>query len=183
MNQRAVSETEEVCWQSSECDREWRLVDCRSWASETTGTEHSATTATVPVAAPSGWIYVVLISCFLSMHPCTILQKNTTRCTIVLSIFITPLYMFRATMCLSSEEVTESMRHWDLSIFMGGNFYWWLRGHGCPKYVEKCNKYVMHNYEPSSICLQESVILLCKYVDRTFRICMIALCHSTVSSL
>jgi len=53
------------------------------------------------------------------MHPCTVLQINPTRCTILLSIFISLLYMFRATMCPSSGEITLSMR-WYLSLCMGG---------------------------------------------------------------
>ena len=46
------------------------------------------------------------------MHPCTILQINPTRCTVLLSIVISLLYMFRATMCPLSGEITLSMRHW-----------------------------------------------------------------------
>ena len=56
----------------------------------------------------------------LTVHPFTILQINPTRCTILLCIFISLLYMFRATMCPSSGELTVSMRHWYLSICMGG---------------------------------------------------------------
>ena len=50
------------------------------------------------------------------MRPCTILQINPTRCTILLSIFISLLYMFRATTCPSSGEITVSVRHWYLSL-------------------------------------------------------------------
>ena len=49
-----------------------------------------------------------------------VLQINPTRCTILLSIFISLLYMFRTTMCPSSGEITVSMRHWHLSLCMGG---------------------------------------------------------------
>ena len=55
-----------------------------------------------------------------AVQPCTILQINPTRCTILSSIFISFLYMFRATMCPSSGEITVSMRHWYLSLCMGG---------------------------------------------------------------
>ena len=34
----------------------------------------------------------------------------------MLSIFISLLYMFRATMCPSSGEITLSMRHWYLKL-------------------------------------------------------------------
>jgi hypothetical protein len=59
--------------------------------------------------------YVLLI-----VHPCTILQINPTRCTILLSIFISLLYMFRTTICPSSGEIAVSMRHWYLSLCMRG---------------------------------------------------------------
>ena len=49
-----------------------------------------------------------------------VLQINPTRCTILLSVFIFLLYMFRATMCPSSEEIIVSMRQWCLSLCMGG---------------------------------------------------------------
>ena len=49
-----------------------------------------------------------------------VLQINPTRCTILLCIFISLLYMFRATMCPSSGEIAVSMRHWYLSLCMGG---------------------------------------------------------------
>ena len=48
-----------------------------------------------------------------------ILQINPTRCTILLSTFISLLYMFRTTMCPPSGEITVSMRHWYLSLCMG----------------------------------------------------------------
>ena len=40
----------------------------------------------------------------LTVHPCIILQRSPTRCTILLNIFISLLYMFRASVCLSSGE-------------------------------------------------------------------------------
>ena len=43
-----------------------------------------------------------------------------TRGTLLLSIFISILYMFRATMCPSSWELTVSMRHWYFSFCIGG---------------------------------------------------------------
>jgi hypothetical protein len=117
----------------------------------------------------------------LTNHPYTILQINPTRCTILLSIFISPLYIFRAIMCPSSGEIAVSMWHWYLSLCMAGvwsagwsytptsrpeatqaewqmpvshrysNFSW----HGCPKYVERRNKYTEQNCAPSWIYLQE----------------------------
>jgi len=55
-----------------------------------------------------------------------ILQVNPIWCTILLSTFISLFYMFRATMCPSSGEITVSMRHWYLSLCMGGC---WLEIH------------------------------------------------------
>jgi len=42
-----------------------------------------------------------------------------TRCTIFLSMFISFFYMFRATMCSSSGEITVFMRHLVLVILSG----------------------------------------------------------------
>ena len=122
----------------------------------------------------------------LTVHPCTILQINPTRCKILLSIFISLLYMFWATVCPSSGEITVSMWHWYLSLCMGGmwssgwsftptsrphathtewqipvshrysNFSWWW-AHGCPKHVEKRNKYTKQNFTPSWIYLQARI--------------------------
>jgi hypothetical protein len=115
--------------------------------------------------------------CFVDLRPFTILQINPTRCTILLSIFIYLLYMFRATTCPSSGEITVSMRHWYFwmasALLVGvklqpadqtpsiqsdkshgySNFSWWW-AHGCPKHVEKRNKYTKLNCAPSWINLQ-----------------------------
>ena len=122
----------------------------------------------------------------LTVHPCTILQINPNRCTILLSIFMSLLYVFRATMCPSSGENTVSMRHWYLSLCMDGVWYagwsftptsrrdtthtewqipvshrysgfsWWW-AHGCPKHVEKRHKYTKQNYAPIWIYLQTAL--------------------------
>ena len=43
--------------------------------------------------------------CFLTVHPCIIFKYNSpTRCIILLTIFISLLYMIRASMCSSSGE-------------------------------------------------------------------------------
>ena len=55
-----------------------------------------------------------------TIHCFVILQINATRCTILLRIFISLLYMFRTSMCISSGEFTLSMRHRYLSICTGG---------------------------------------------------------------
>ena len=92
--------------------------------------------------------------------------------------------MFRATLCPSSGEITLSMRHWYLSLCMCGiwsagwsetptrrpdathtewqipmshrysNYSWWWV-HGCPKHVEKRNKYTKQNFAPSWMYLQD----------------------------
>ena len=46
-----------------------------------------------------------------------VLQTNSTRCTVLVNIFISLLYMFRATMCPTSGEIIVSMRHWYLSLW------------------------------------------------------------------
>jgi hypothetical protein len=92
--------------------------------------------------------------------------------------------MFRTSMCPSSGEITLSMRHWYLSLCMGGvwsagwsftptsrpddthtewqipvlhrysNFSWWW-AHGYPKHVEKINKYTKQNCASSWIYMQD----------------------------
>ena len=121
--------------------------------------------------------YSIVVYVLLTLHPCTILQINPTRCTILLSIFISLLYMFWATMCPSSGELTVSMRHWYVSLCMGGvwsagwnftptsrpdtthtkwqipeshrysKFSWWW-AYSCPKKVGKRNKYAKENCAP-----------------------------------
>jgi len=59
----------------------------------------------------------------LNLHSCLILQIEPIWCTIFLNIFIAFLYMFRATMCPSSEENTIRTRH---LIFVTP--YRWLSG-------------------------------------------------------
>jgi hypothetical protein len=68
----------------------------------------------------SSLYHVCVFLCLLTVHPCTIPKINPTRCTILLSIFISLLYMFRANMCPSSGEITVSMWHWYLSLCVGG---------------------------------------------------------------
>jgi len=92
--------------------------------------------------------------------------------------------MFRATMYQSSGVFTVSMRDWCVSLFIGGvwsagwsetptsrpnathtewqtsvshrysKFSWWWV-HGCPKHVEKRNKYTKQNCTPSWVYLQD----------------------------
>jgi hypothetical protein len=45
----------------------------------------------------------------LTVHPCMILKIKSTWCAIFLSMFISFLYMFRATVCQSSGEITVHM--------------------------------------------------------------------------
>jgi hypothetical protein len=105
-----------------------------------------------------------------TVQSCTILQVNPNVCKILLSIFMSLLYVFRVNMYPSSGEITVSMRHWYMSLYMGGvwsagwsftatsrpdathtewhipashrysNFPWWWV-HGCPEHVEKRHKY------------------------------------------
>ena len=102
-------------------------------------------------------------------------------CTIFLSMFISFLYMFRATMCPSSGEITVSMRHlvfvtlcgWVFSMQVGTCipdshphrltntkcridtvFSWWW-AHNRPKHVEKRNKHTKKNCAPSWLYLQD----------------------------
>jgi hypothetical protein len=119
-----------------------------------------------------------------SLSSLRFLQINPARCTILLSIFISLLCMLRATMLPSSGKITVSMGRWYLSLRMGGvsstgwsitpasradanhtewqiptfhrysNFSRWWQ-HGCPRHVEKGNKYTKQNCAPSWIYLQD----------------------------
>ena len=83
----------------------------------------------------------ICIQSFMFCWPCIIMQISQTRCTILLNISIFLLYMFRASMCLSSGENNQCC----LNIVI---FSWWW-AHGCPKHVEKRNKYIKQNCAPS----------------------------------
>jgi hypothetical protein len=113
-----------------------------------------------------------------------ILQISPTRCTILLNIFIYLLYMFLATMCpLSGENyciyvalVFVTLYRWRPVCCLVFNptsrpdttytecqyqcrtdtviFSWWW-AHGCPKGVEKRNKYIKQNCAPSWTYLRD----------------------------
>ena len=120
-----------------------------------------------------------------------LLQINPTRCTVLLSIFISLLHMFRANMCPSLGEIAVSIRHWYLSLCMddvwsvGCSFtptsrlntthtewqipvlhinsnFSWRWAHGCPKHVEKINKHIKQNCAPSWIYLQDFQRMHCQ---------------------
>jgi hypothetical protein len=80
---------------------------------------------------------------FLSIKP--------TWCTIYLSMFISFLSIFRATVCPSSGETTVFMRHLVLVVLYG-----WLSGmqYGIP-HVERINKNAKKNCAPSWLYLQD----------------------------
>ena len=59
------------------------------------------------------------------MHPCLTLQLNPTWCTILLNVFISLLYMFRASIARHQEKIAVSMRHWYLSLY-GWRLVCWL---------------------------------------------------------
>ena len=102
-------------------------------------------------------------------YPCTISQVSPTGCTILLTIFISLLYMFRASICPSSggdncicatlvfvttsrPDATQSEKHHcriDTVIFS----WWWA--HGCSKHVEKGSKYINQNCAPSWTYLRD----------------------------
>jgi len=85
----------------------------------------------------------LLFYVLLTVHPCISLQIKPTWCTILLSMFISFLYVFRATTCPSSGETTVSMR--DLVLATSDKYQvshryscfsgWWA--HIRPKHVEK----------------------------------------------
>ena len=59
--------------------------------------------------------------CFLSVHPCIIFFKRSQLGAHYFLVYLFQLqYMFRATMCPSSGELTVSMRHWYFSLCVVG---------------------------------------------------------------
>jgi len=63
----------------------------------------------------------------LTVHPCIIFFKwSQLGAHDFLVYLFQHLYMFRATMCPSSEELTVSMQHWYFSLCMGGCLICWL---------------------------------------------------------
>ena len=64
----------------------------------------------------------------LTVHPCIIFFKWTQLgAHYFLLCLFQFLYMFRATMCPSSGELTVSMRHWYFSLCVGGCLVWQTR--------------------------------------------------------
>jgi hypothetical protein len=102
------------------------------------------------------------------------------------NMFISFLYMFRATMCPSSGEITVFVRHLVLVTLYGwlsgmqgalhtrqsstqsdkyqvshryGIFSWWWP-HNCPKHVEERNKHIKKNCAPSWFYVRDEVLKL-----------------------
>ena len=103
-----------------------------------------------------------------------------TWCTIFLSMLISFHYMFWATMCPSSGEITLSLRHFVLVILCGClsgmpgmhtrqsstksdkyqvshrySCFFWCWAHSHPKHVEIRNKHTKKNCAPSWVYLQD----------------------------
>ena len=124
--------------------------------------------------------------CFFDRASLYNLANKSTSCTILLNIFISLLYMFRASMCPSSGEnyciyatlVFFTMYWWLLDCWLDWIqpadqtppiqsdkhqcridtviFSWWW-AHGCPKHVKKWNKYIKQNCVPSWTYLQDDL--------------------------
>jgi len=110
----------------------------------------------------------------LTVNPCIILQIKPYWCRIFLSMFISFLDIFRATMCPSSEEITVSMRHLifvtlvclpdshphrvtNTKCRIDSYFSWWL-AHSSPKHVEKRNKHTRKKFAPSWLYLRDYTV-------------------------
>ena len=101
------------------------------------------------------------------------LVNKANWCTIFLNMFISFLYMFRATMCTSSGEITLSVRHlvfFTLCGWLSGiqgmhtrqsstqnnkhqvshrySYFSWWWAHSRPKHLEKRNKYAKKKWAP-----------------------------------
>ena len=63
----------------------------------------------------------VFFMSLLTVHQCIICSKLSQLAAHYFLVYLFQLlYMFRATMCLSSGELTVSMRHWYFSLCVGG---------------------------------------------------------------
>ena len=96
--------------------------------------------------------------------------EKSAWCTIFLIMFVSFLYMFRATVCPSSGEITVSMGHSVLATLHTRQssiqtdkyqvshrcsyFSWWWT-HSRPKHVEKRNKHNKKNCAPSWFYLHD----------------------------
>ena len=68
-----------------------------------------------------------LFHALLSVHPCIICFKWSQLGAHYFLVYLFQiLYMFRATMCTSSGELTVSIRHWYFSLCVGGCLVCWL---------------------------------------------------------
>ena len=87
----------------------------------------TAVQTTISVIFMARFNHCTALLCFFDLHPCVIAQKSVTRCTIMLNIFISLLYMFRAFTCPSSGEnyciyatlVFVSLYGWRLGFWLG----------------------------------------------------------------
>jgi len=98
---------------------------CQSFVSDTNLTRIGGRivdtyTATYDLSlAYHGALHIKYTTCTIYANTGRFFLMKPTRCTLLLRFF-SPLYMFRATMCPSSGELTVSMRHWYFSLCMGG---------------------------------------------------------------
>jgi len=106
-------------------------------------------------------IFTTFFYVLLTVHPCIISQINTTRCTILLNIFIYLLCMFLVCRLNSiqpadQKPLIQSDKYQcriDTAIFS----WWWA--HGYPKHVEKRNKYIKQNYGPNWTYFQDCYVM------------------------
>ena len=146
-----------------------------------------------PVSPEHHGLSSVCCCCFVGRASPIFLQISPTRCTILLNIFNSLLYMFRASMCPSwggnyciyATLVFVTLRQvcWLDSIQPADqtpsihsdkhqcrtdtviSSWWWA--HGCPKHVQKWNKYIKQNCASSWTYLQDSVRYIYKRMHLT----------------
>ena len=92
-----------------------------------------------------------------TLHPRIVLQISLTRCTILLNVFISLLYMFRASMCPSSGGNYCIYATLVFVTLYGWRPVCWLEFHSNqhtrrPKHVEKWNKYSRIVHPVGLIC-------------------------------
>ena len=81
----------------------------------------------VPIIRRNYCIYVWRLVCWFLFstcfgQPCAHHQEKLLYLCVASGLLVSLLYMFRATMCPSSGEITVSMRHWYFSLCMSGDW-------------------------------------------------------------
>ena len=126
----------------------------------------------------------IVLYILLAVHPLMIHGKWPNWRTIFFYVFISILYMFRATSCSSSGETIVSIQslvyvtlcRWPFLVTYTCRLYWynwlsWLWARGCSKHVENWNKYLKKNASSWSFTVNHNMNNLFKKCNSLLRLC------------